>query len=102
MPPLVMPALVAGMHVFLAEVQRAGRDDRNKPGRGSVDMAQSGTCSKRRSRNILYGPVAQRIEQQPSKLKVAGSIPAGVARKINHLLRPFLPVDTPADYCDLP
>jgi hypothetical protein len=25
------------------------------------------------------GPVAQRIEQQPSKLKVAGSIPAGVA-----------------------
>ena len=26
-----------------------------------------------------YGPVAQRIEQQPSKLKVAGSIPAGVA-----------------------
>ncbi len=28
---------------------------------------------------IHHGPVAQRIEQQPSKLKVAGSIPAGVA-----------------------
>ena len=27
----------------------------------------------------MLGPVAQRIEQQPSKLKVAGSIPAGVA-----------------------
>src|SRR6266446_6453068 len=31
------------------------------------------------SRNNHRGPVAQRIEQQPSKLKVAGSIPAGVA-----------------------
>jgi hypothetical protein len=30
-----------------------------------------------------YGPVAQGIEQQPSKLKVAGSNPAGVASKIN-------------------
>jgi hypothetical protein len=35
---------------------------------------------------ILYifvpsGPVAQGIEQQPSKLKVAGSNPAGVATK---------------------
>ena len=28
-----------------------------------------------------YGPVAQGIEQQPSKLKVAGSNPAGVANK---------------------
>jgi hypothetical protein len=28
---------------------------------------------------LTPGPVAQRIEQQPSKLKVAGSIPAGVA-----------------------
>ena len=40
---------------------------------------------------ILYkvgnanGPVAQGIEQQPSKLKVAGSNPAGVANKINYL-----------------
>ena len=33
-----------------------------------------------------YGPVAQGIEQQPSKLKVAGSNPAGVASKINGLL----------------
>src|SRR5215469_9391043 len=31
------------------------------------------------------GPVAQGIEQQPSKLKVAGSNPAGVANKIKHL-----------------
>ena len=28
-----------------------------------------------------YGPVAQGIEQQPSKLKVAGSNPAGVAKQ---------------------
>jgi hypothetical protein len=32
------------------------------------------------------GPVAQGIEQQPSKLKVAGSNPAGVASKIRHFL----------------
>ena len=40
---------------------------------------------------ILYmsadGPVAQGIEQQPSKLKVAGSNPAGVAKQINGLLK---------------
>jgi hypothetical protein len=32
------------------------------------------------------GPVAQGIEQQPSKLKVAGSNPAGVANKQNQRL----------------
>jgi sRNA-binding protein len=32
-------------------------------------------------RQARFGPVAQRIEQQPSKLKVAGSSPAGVAKK---------------------
>src|SRR6185437_2198653 len=32
------------------------------------------------------GPVAQGIEQQPSKLKVAGSNPAGVANKNGHFL----------------
>jgi hypothetical protein len=32
------------------------------------------------------GPVAQGIEQQPSKLKVAGSNPAGVANEINYLV----------------
>jgi hypothetical protein len=32
-----------------------------------------------------HGPVAQGIEQQPSKLKVAGSNPAGVANKIKYL-----------------
>jgi hypothetical protein len=33
--------------------------------------------------NLLHrGPVAQGIEQQPSKLKVAGSNPAGVANSI--------------------
>ena len=31
------------------------------------------------------GPVAQGIEQQPSKLKVAGSNPAGVANNIKDL-----------------
>ena len=36
-------------------------------------------------RKSAYGPVAQGIEQQPSKLKVAGSNPAGVANKINSL-----------------
>jgi hypothetical protein len=35
------------------------------------------------------GPVAQRIEQQPSKLKVAGSIPAGVANERAHKSRYF-------------
>jgi hypothetical protein len=34
---------------------------------------------------VAYGPVAQGIEQQPSKLKVAGSNPAGVANIINEL-----------------
>ena len=39
-----------------------------------------GPCRIRvRSQKFFTGPVAQRIEQQPSKLKVAGSIPAGVA-----------------------
>ena len=33
-----------------------------------------------------HGPVAQGIEQQPSKLKVAGSNPAGVANKISIFL----------------
>ena len=33
----------------------------------------------------IWGPVAQGIEQQPSKLKVAGSNPAGVANKIKYL-----------------
>jgi hypothetical protein len=38
------------------------------------------------------GPVAQGIEQQPSKLKVAGSNPAGVANKIRGFLhfRPMI------------
>ena len=37
-------------------------------------------CSKTQlARETRFGPVAQRIEQQPSKLKVAGSSPAGVA-----------------------
>ena len=33
----------------------------------------------------LDGPVAQGIEQQPSKLKVAGSNPAGVTKTFNRL-----------------
>jgi hypothetical protein len=42
----------------------------------------------RAGRNLRTpGPVAQRIEQQPSKLKVAGSIPAGVAKKSTHKSR---------------
>jgi hypothetical protein len=40
-------------------------------------------CSKAQlHEETRFGPVAQRIEQQPSKLKVAGSSPAGVASKI--------------------
>ncbi len=34
---------------------------------------------------MASGPVAQRIEQQPSKLTVAGSIPAGVANDVKYL-----------------
>ena len=36
-------------------------------------------CRNAGTRKMSLGPVAQRIEQQPSKLTVAGSIPAGVA-----------------------
>ncbi len=51
------------------------------------------------------GPVAQGIEQQPSKLKVAGSNPAGVANKFKYLARfcpgqkipKILPRYTPGD-----
>jgi hypothetical protein len=35
------------------------------------------------------GPVAQGIEQQPSKLKVAGSNPAGVTNKFKYLFDVF-------------
>jgi hypothetical protein len=48
--------------------------------RRSADMPP-----ERRHSKMPLGPVAQRIEQQPSKLTVAGSIPAGVA--INMPLR---------------
>src|SRR5580704_14981943 len=45
-----------------------------------VSALGAGTCAgKVRESRMRHGPVAQRIEQQPSKLKVAGSIPAGVA-----------------------
>ena len=37
-------------------------------------------CRNAGTRKMPLGPVAQRIEQQPSKLTVAGSIPAGVAK----------------------
>ena len=33
---------------------------------------------------LYYAPVAQRIEQCPSKAKVAGSIPAGCAKIYHH------------------
>ncbi len=33
----------------------------------------------------IFGPVAQGIEQQPSKLKVAGSNPAGVATAVGSI-----------------
>src|SRR2546428_10473787 len=48
--------------------------------------ARRGGSKKSKNFRNPSGPVAQRIEQQPSKLKVAGSIPAGVANKINWLL----------------
>jgi hypothetical protein len=55
------------------------------------------TINRALRRKILYmfrssGPVAQGIEQQPSKLKVAGSNPAGVANKISGFLhlRPMI------------
>ena len=41
------------------------------------------------------GPVAQGIEQQPSKLKVAGSNPAGVASKIRRFLHFSLTISAP-------
>ena len=37
---------------------------------------------------IANGPVAQGIEQQPSKLKVPGSNPGGVANNFNYLADP--------------
>jgi hypothetical protein len=42
-------------------------------------------CCNLYKAGIVDGPVAQGIEQQPSKLKVAGSNPAGVANKFNNL-----------------
>ena len=53
------------------------------------------TINRALRRKILYmlgprGPVAQGIEQQPSKLKVAGSNPAGVANKIRYLMAIWL------------
>ena len=42
-------------------------------------------CCNLYKAGIVDGPVAQGIEQQPSKLKVAGSNPAGVASKFNSL-----------------
>jgi D-alanyl-D-alanine dipeptidase len=33
----VMPALVAGIHVFLAELQKQSVDGRDKPGHDSVE-----------------------------------------------------------------
>jgi hypothetical protein len=45
-----------------------------------------------------HGPVAQGIEQQPSKLKVAGSNPAGVANKSKTYLSLPFSVDTVPDW----
>ena len=36
----VMPALVAGIHVFLAEFSQQGVDGRDKPGHDSGEMDQ--------------------------------------------------------------
>jgi hypothetical protein len=63
------------------------------PGRGfqkrGVDVSAAEITAEDLPKSIrrksAYGPVAQGIEQQPSKLKVAGSNPAGVANKINNL-----------------
>jgi len=34
----VMPALVAGIHVFLAEIQQASADGRDKPGHDAGEV----------------------------------------------------------------
>jgi hypothetical protein len=39
-PAIVMPALVAGIHVFLTKLQQVGVDGRDKPGHDSEEVAQ--------------------------------------------------------------
>ena len=53
-------------------------------------------CCNLYKAGIANGPVAQGIEQQPSKLKVAGSNPAGVANKIDSAGPPRGPSRRPA------
>jgi hypothetical protein len=53
----------------------------------SVGRGFTGRCDLKFYMMVAAGPVAQGIEQQPSKLKVAGSNPAGVANKFNGLCR---------------
>ncbi len=52
---------------------------------GPPDAKRSG-APDRPATGVHDGPVAQGIEQQPSKLKVPGSNPGGVANIFNYLL----------------
>src|SRR5215475_9065270 len=56
----------------------------SRTARGRAPLAAHPHLALQASRR---GPVAQGIEQQPSKLKVAGSNPAGVANKFKDLLQ---------------
>ncbi len=53
------------------------------PRRPREHRAAAGTVTRSAepAKRLRNGPVAQRIEQQPSKLLVGGSIPPGVANK---------------------
>ena len=62
----------------------------------SAAETTAGGLLKSTWRKSAYGPVAQGIEQQPSKLKVAGSNPAGVANKIDSAGPPRGPSRRPA------
>jgi hypothetical protein len=68
--------------VAIAEAGRTARQRARtgapRPAHGCAPLAAHPHLALQASR---HGPVAQGIEQQPSKLKVAGSNPAGVANE---------------------
>src|ERR1700722_11690309 len=64
-------------------------NDRSRWSTGCAAVMSAPCCAPQQKdgpRCGRFGPVAQRIEQQPSKLKVGGSSPPGVANKIRVFL----------------
>jgi hypothetical protein len=64
-----------------SEIRHAGKGPLPQYRRGQRQIYRAFYCCNLYKVDTADGPVAQGIEQQPSKLKVAGSNPAGVATK---------------------